>query len=300
MIIERPRRPDSAIDALGVALRVLVRPAFLWAPIVAGFLLALPSVLAPTIASAPVTDAELEAYFQESLNALVVILPVSLVLTLVVSPVANAVTFRLAAQHLAGAPARPFGPGVADLSWRFFLQLLIIGGMWTAAIAVFVAIFAIGAMVGQELLVVIVELIVGSIVLIAVMARLLVATAVLFAGSGPWESIKRSWALTRGHVGLVIRWTLVPLLIFSAASFVLGTLVESIMGYQPSGLTSVLLATVVSPLSLVYVIVVLQLHRFLVERAATGRPAANPESAEPVAEPVAASPFGAPRSEVPG
>lgn len=92
---------DSALDALGYAVRVLTRPAFLWAPILLSIVTMLPYLALPVVAgprgvpgsaASPMTPAELDAYWR----AMGPMIAVTVLLALVLGPIASAVAYRLA------------------------------------------------------------------------------------------------------------------------------------------------------------------------------------------------------------
>ena len=268
MIIERPARPDSAVDALGRAVRVLTRPSFLWAPVLLGVLFALPTLAIPDrYGQQPVlTDAE----FQQLLGDLGWVFLISLVVGVALGPIFYAALLRLSRQFLDGQPADPFGPGTRQLAWRIFLQsiaylLLVLGALVPFAAIIAVGIFA------SALIISVVAVVVGAGLCFVILLRLAIATPLLATGLGPIAAIDRSWALTRGRIGLVFRWLAVPTAVLGVASAVISALLGAISGVSASSaIVTIVSAAAVAPLNVVLFIVLVQLTRLLLDLDAHG------------------------------
>ena len=290
-----PPPHDSVLDALGYAVRVLGKPGFLWAPVVLYVLLLLPLLATPGIIESPprvVTQADLEAYFR----AFVPMIVGSMVTGIVVGPLLGAVMYRLATQYVDGEPPEPFGPGIVELAWRFFLQtlvfvLLAIAGT-LALILIAVAVQAIAG-VGVAILLATVGGLVGY---LFVVFRVVLAPVLLLEGSGPVESIGRSWQLTRGHLGRVFRWVIVSGLIVGLGAALISGLIAAMFASIGQPAVGQFLGTLAaSPIALVGPIVVVLLARLLSGPVEAPPPPALPDwmNQSPTAQEPPTTPPGA-------
>ncbi len=216
---------DSVLDALGFAIRVVAKPSYWWAPTLLMAVSFIPILALPASPGAPygqppfapapfATQAEVEAYFR----SLVPIIVLSTVLSIVLTPVTAALAYRLAKQFDDGEPPRPFGPGLGGLAWRIFLQtlafLLLVIVAWLLLAVVFLIAFALNAVAFGFL----VAAIGGLVGFFFVFLRLALAPILLLWGGGPIEAIRRSWQITRGHLGIVFRWLFVTALVVGLAA----------------------------------------------------------------------------------
>lgn len=202
-------------------------------------ILALPASMAkpfgqPPFAPAPFqTQAEMEVYFR----SLIPVIAASTLLGIVLTPVTAALAYRLARQFDDGEPPRPFGPGLGGLAWRIFLQtlafLLLVIGAWLLLGVVFVIAFALNAVALGFLL----AAILGFLGFFVVFLRLALAPILLLWGDGPIEAMRRSWQITRGHLGIMFRWLFVTALIIGVAGGV-GSAALS-LAFAAVGLTTV-------------------------------------------------------------
>lgn len=258
-----PPPRDSVLDALGYAVRVLTKPDFLWAPAVLYVILLLPLLATPVMTGTPpsiVTQAELEGYFRDFVPMIVG----TMVTGIVVGPLLSAVMYRLAKQYVDGEPPEPFGPGVVDLAWRFFLQMIVfvlLAAVGTlAVILIAVAVQAIAG-VGLAILVATMGALIGYVL---VVLRVVVAPVLLLEGAGPVESIGKSWELTRGHLGRVFRWVIVSgLIIGLGAGLISGSIAGLFAAIGQPAVGQFLGTLIVSPIGLVGTIVVVLLARLL-------------------------------------
>lgn len=270
-----PPPRDSALDALGFAFGVLRKPGYLWAPMAITVLLLLPLLVIsafgppapvmPSPAFAPsqppfATQAEFEAYFASFMPALVA----SLILLVVLGPLATAVIYRLALQYVQGEPPRPFAPGVVNLAWRYFLQglallLLIVLSMLALVLIAALSNALLGP--GAALLV---AVILGFGLVVVVGLRLGLAPILLLWGSGPIEAIDRSWNLTRGHLGRVFRWFVVVGVLIALLSAAISGVITALLSAIGQPFVGQLVgAVVVAPLGVMQVIGLVQLARLL-------------------------------------
>src|SRR5687768_2435294 len=221
-----PPPHDSVLDALGYAVRVLLKPGFLWAPAVLYVILLLPLLATPGMTGTPprlATQADLEAYFRDFVPMIVG----SMVTGIVVGPLLGAVMYRLATQYVDGEPPEPFGPGIVDLAWRCFLQpivFVLLAGVGTLALLLLAVFVQAIAGVGLAILVATIAGIIGYLLLVF---RVVLAPVLLLEGAGPVESIGRSWQLTRGHLGRVFRWVIVSGLIIGLGAAVISGLIAA-------------------------------------------------------------------------
>ncbi len=289
-----PPPRDSVLDALGYAIRIVGKPEFLWAPFLFYVILLLPLLGLPSMTSAPppmATQADLEAYLRTFLP----VFAGTIVLSLVLGPLANAVVYRLAQQFIDGAPPAPFEPGVGNLAWRFFLQGLAIFLLvmlatfaWVLAILLLQAIIGIG-------LALLLSFVGGVVGLIYLVTRIGLAPALLLRGAGPIEAIGQSWALTRGHVLQVFRWLIVAgLIVGIVASLVSGAVGAVFAAVGQPSVGQYLGGLLVAPAGLVSAIVQLLLTRLLMSPPqAPPPPPALPEwmnQTTPAVEPPAPPP----------
>ena len=291
-----PPPRDSVLDALGYAVRVLTRPDFLWAPAVIYVILLLPLLATPAITGTPPviqTQAELEAYFRDFIPMVVG----SLVTGIVVGPLLSAVMYRLARQYVEGEPPEPFGPGIVGLAWQFFLQTLVFVVLAILGTIVVLLIAVVGAAIAGPGLAILVATIGGLIGYVLVVLRVVLAPVLLLEGATPLASIRRSWEMTRGHVGRVFRWVIVSGLIVGVGAAVISGLIAAVfaaMG-QP-GVGQFVGTLIASPIGLVGVIVVVLLARLLSGPVQAPPPPALPDwmnQSGPASEPPSAPP-GAP------
>ena len=267
---------DSVLNALGYAIGVLTKPRYWWAPTLITTITVLPLLALPGMpgmpgmgfvpgadpfgAGAPFqTRAEMEAYFQTFLP----VLAATGLLAIVLTPVVNALAYRLAVQYANGEAAVPFGPGFVDLAWRFFLQTLAFIGLFLGGFLLFALLFLVGASTGSGL-VILLTFIAWFVVAFFFVVRLAVAPALLVSGLGPVESITTAWRMTKGHAIRVLRWVLVMGLIVGIAASVISTAVSLLftaLGLYIVG--SVVAAAITGPFSVVYAIVLTLLVRLL-------------------------------------
>jgi hypothetical protein len=275
-LADSPRRPrDSALDAITLGFRVLGRPAYLWAPILLGVIVALPLLAIPGYAERPtiVTQADLDAFVQAFLAGLVF----STAIAVVLGPIATSVTYRLGAQFVQGESAQPFPDGWIGLAWRFFLQVLLLTLLWAAgAVGAIVVGAVIQTIVGVPLAFLIVGI--GALItFVGVAARLLIAPVILLTGAGPVQSIQRSWRATRGHWGQVIRWLSVTALIVGIVGALVNVAAGFVLGALGLGsVTPVVGAAVAAPFHVITAIVYIELSGLLVDSGTTGSEAVTP------------------------
>lgn len=273
-----PPPRDSVLDALGYAIRVFTKPEFLWAPFVLYVILLLPLLATPGLTGAPptlATQADVEAY----LRGFVPVLVGSLVMGIVLGPVASAVIYRLGQQYVDGEPPRPFAPGFVDLAWRFFLQMLVL------FLVVFIAAFAWALLVAiaQGIIglapAILIGFLVGFVGLVYVVTRLGLAPVLLLWGAGPIESFSKSWELTRGNVGRAFRWFFVSSLVVGLLGGVVSAIVGGFFGAFGQVAVGQYLGTLlVAPAGLVTAIVQVLLARLLMSPPqASAPPPALPE-----------------------
>jgi hypothetical protein len=267
---------DSVLNALGYAIGVLTKPRFWWAPTLISTITVLPLLALPGMPGFPSTGfvpggdvfgpgapfqtrAEMEAYFQ----TFVPVLAVTALLAILLTPIVNALAYRLAVQFTNGEAANPFGPGLVDLAWRFFLQTLAFIGVFLCGFLVFALLFLLGAATGSGL-VILLTFIAWFVAAFFFVVRLAVAPALLVTGLGPVESITTAWRMTKGHALRVLRWVLLMGLIVGIAASVISSAVSLLFaGLGLTLLGSIAAAAVVGPFSVVYAIVLTLLVRLL-------------------------------------
>ncbi len=274
-MLAAPPAHDSVLDALGYAVRVVARPGFLWAPVLLYLILMLPLLplyvmpgldgTTPTFA----TQADVDAY----LRGFVPIALAFLVLIIVVGPVASAVLYQSAQQFVDGEDPRPFGPGVVNLAWRFFLQTVVLLFAVLVAVLQFVVVFVVLLAivgVGLAILVTVLGALIGSLL---VTLRVGLAPVLLLSGAGPIEAIGRSWALTRGHLGQVFRWLVVSGVVVGIGGGVISAVSDALFRTLGLPIVGQILGTVViAPLGLVGSIVLVLLMRLLSSPTQPPRP----------------------------
>lgn len=270
-----PPPRDSALDALGFAFGVLRKPGYLWAPMVFTVVLLLPLLAVSSLGPPPptmpspglapsqppfATQAEFEAYFAAFIPALVA----SMVLLIVLGPLASAVTYRLGLQYVEGEPARPFAPGIVNLAWRYFLQILALLLLSLLAILALVLIAALSyALLGLGTAILVAVILAFALVLV-VGLRLGLAPIMLLFGAGPIEAIDRSWNLTRGHLGRVFRWfVVVGVLVALLSAAVSGVIIALFSAVGLPFVGQLVGAVVVAPFGLMQAIGFVQLARLL-------------------------------------
>jgi hypothetical protein len=261
-----PPPRDSVLDALGYAVRVLAKPGFLWAPILLYLILMLP--LLPLYTLPWMTGAGPTLVSQEDLEAaLVGLIPwfgVYAVVSILLTPVVLAVSYRLAQQYIEGEEPLPFGAGFVNLAWRYFLQTLLFFALAVVGVlALVLAFFVLQAIAGVGLAILLT--VVGAFVAyVFVILRVGLAPVLLLWGAGPVESIGRSWALTRGQLGRVFRWLTVSAVVVSVAAGVVGAVVGAVFGAFGQPIFGQLMGTLIAaPLGLVGSIVIVLLARLL-------------------------------------
>jgi hypothetical protein len=294
-----PPRHDSVIDALGYAVRVLGKPEFLWAPFILYVILLLPLLAFPVTAPTITTQAEADAFFR----GLVPVVLATLVVSLVLGPLASAVMYRLAQQYVDGQSAAPFEPGIVRLAWRFFLQGLAILLVAVVASIACVLVFAIlQAIVGTGAALFF-TLLGGLAAGVYLALRLGLAPVLLLWDLGPIEAFGRSWALTRGQLGRVFRWLVVSGAIIGIGGAVISGVVTAFFGIFGQVAVGQYLGTLlVAPVGVVSSIVLVLLARLLSSPEPTApRPtAALPDWMQqggPPAEPPTSPPPAPPTSE---
>lgn len=244
---------------------VMGKPGFLWAPVLLYAILMIPLIplYSMGMTAAPpttATAAEFEAYMRGFIPAIVAFL----VVTLVITPIASAVMFRLAQQYVDGEAPQPFAPGIANLAWRFFLQLLVIAVLAVAALLVVAITFAVLQAIAGTALAILVTAVGGSIAYVYFIVRLALIYVLLLSGAGPIEAIGRSWELTRGHLGRVFRWLLVSGLVVGIAAGVTGAVIGAVFAvFDQLVLGQVLGMVVAAPFGIVGSIVIVLLARLL-------------------------------------
>jgi len=270
-----PPPRDSALDAMGFAFGVLRKPGFLWAPMVLTVLLLLPllavSAFGPPPPAMPspgfapsqppfATQAEFEAYFAALIPALVV----SLILIVVLGPLESAVIYRLGLQYVEGEPPRPFAPGIVNLAWRYFLQtlallLLVVLAMFALVLLASLSNAILGAGAG-----ILVTIILAFVLVAVVGLRLGLAPILLLWGAGPIEAIDRSWNLTRGHVGRILRWfVVVGVLVGLLSGAISGVITALFSAIGLAFIGQLVGAVVVAPFGVMQAIGFVQLARLL-------------------------------------
>jgi len=254
---------DSALQAINQGFGILRKPAYLWAPLVLGVIASLPVLVIPSVAGAPPVFTD-QAEFEAFLGSFALWFGLTVLFGLLVGPLLSAVGYRLAAQYLDGEPARPFGPGILGLAWRFFLQTIaFILLAIVAALALILAWAVLQAILGFALA----TAIVGGVALIgyfAVLLRLAVAPVLLLDGDGPIEAIRHSWRLTTDRYLQLIRWLFVNALVIGIISGLANAIFVS-MGTstdQPV-LAQFGALVVVTPLTMVSLIVYVRLTRLI-------------------------------------
>jgi len=258
-----PPPRDSVLDALGYGIRVLGKPQFLWAPFVLYVILLLPLLATPGMTSYPSsfeTQGDFEAYFRE----FVPMLAGSIVTGIVVGPLLSAVMYRLARQYVEGAPPEPFGPGIVGLAWRFFLQTLVLFVLGAISLLAAILVLAFLYGIAGAGVAILVATIGWLVVYLLVVLRVVLAPVLLLEGAGPVESIGKSWALTRGHIGRVFRWVIVSGLIVGLGAALISAVIAGLFAGLGQPAVGQFLGTLVaSPIGLVGTIVVVLLARLL-------------------------------------
>lgn len=275
MTVAAPPPRDSALDALGFAFGVLRQPGFLWAPMAIALVLILPllavSAFGPTPPAMPspgltpsqppfATQAEFQAYFA----ALVPILVVSLVLAVVLGPIGSAVVYRLGRQYVEGERPRPFAPGILNLAWRYFLQTLaLLVFVFLAGLALILLTALANAILGAGMALLL-AIILGFALVVVIGLRLGLAPILLLWGAGPIEAIDRSWNLTRGHVGRVLRWFIVIGVLVGLLSVAVSGVITALFSAVGLAFVGQLVgAVVVAPFGVMQAIGLVQLARLL-------------------------------------
>jgi hypothetical protein len=258
-----PPLRDSVLHTLGYAAGVLRKPGFLWAPMVLIAIMVLPLAFLPGMDGrlpSFATQADVDAY----VRAFLPVLATSALLGIVLGPLVTAVTFQLGRQYLDGESPRPFAAGIVDLALKYFLLtvtyiLLAVGGVLVLA-AAFVVLQAIAG-IGAAILFCVIAAFVAY---FAIAVRLAPASVLLLLGSGPVESIKASWELTRGQFGRAFRWLLVTALVIGIASGVTAAVVGAVLGalgFQALG--QILGAAVAAPVNVMAAIALIRLALLL-------------------------------------
>ena len=302
---------DSVLNALGYAIGVLTKPRYWWAPTLIATIAVMPLLALPGMPGFPSTgfvpggdvfgpgapfqtQAEMEAYFQTFLP----VLAVTALLAILLTPIVNALAYRLAVQFTNGEAADPFGPGLADLAWRFFLQTLAFIALFFGGFLLFALLFLVGAATSSGL-VILLTFIAWIVAAFYVVVRLALAPALLVTGLGPVESITTAWRMTKGHALRVLRWVLLMGLIVGIAASVISTTVSLLFaGLGLTLLGSVAAAAITGPFSVVYAIVLTLLVRLLSGPIEPPPPpelpawmnAAGPGDQEPAAPPAPTQP----------
>ena len=269
-----PPPRDSVLDALGYAFRVLGKPGFLWAPILLYGIVALPLLAMPGLNGTPPTfanQADVEAYFRTFIPTF----GATMVLSLILGPVAAAVVYRLAGQYVDGEAPDPVGPGAGNLAWRFFLQLFVYIGLGIAfVLAIAIAIAVMQAIVGLGLAV-LVTVVAALVVYFLVVIRIGLAPVLLLQGAGPIESIRRSWQITNGQYGRVFRWLFVTYVIIGSGAGLIGAALGAVLGAAGRyGLAQLIATAITAPFVLIGAIVSILLLRVLTSPELPPPPAA--------------------------
>jgi len=289
-----PPPRDSALDALGFAFGVLRKPGYLWAPIVITVLLLLPLLLLTAFGPVPLTmpspgfstppsfatQAEFEAYFASVMPVLVV----SMILLLVLGPLASAVIYRLGLQYVEGESPRPFAPGIVNLAWRYFLQgLAVLLLILLASLALVLIAAVTNALVGPGAAI-LVAFILAFALVVVVGLRLGLAPILLLWGAGPIEAIDRSWNLTRGHLGRVFRWFVVVGVLVALLSAAISGVITALFSAVGLPFVGQLMGgIVVAPLGVMQAIGFIQLARLLQNPIPPPAPPALPDWMNPPA-----------------
>lgn len=270
-----PPPRDSVLGALGYAFRILAKPGFLWAPILLYVVLGLPLLGLTGISGTPptfTTAAEIEAYFR----TFIPVFAATIVVGIIIGPIASAVSFRLARQYVQGEPPDPVGPGTGNLAWRFFLYGLAITGLVIVFVLACVIVFALLQAILPAALAVLIIVIGGLVIGVVVELRIALAPVLLLEGAGPVESIRRSWQITKGHLGRVFRWLFVTGLIIAIVSALIGGLIGAVLGALGLIAIGQLISTAVAaPFTVIQAIVVVLLLRVLTSPEAPARPEAS-------------------------
>jgi hypothetical protein len=260
-----PPPRDSVLDALGYAFRVLSKPGFLWAPLLLYLILLLPllplGLLArPGPPTTFATQAELDAY----LRNLIPVFVGTAVVSFVVTPLANAVMFRLAQQFVDGAAPQPFAPGIVALAWRFFLQTLVFVLLAIAAVLVLGILFLVLQAILGAALALLITGIGGFIGYLFAVLRLGLSLVLLLTGAGPIEAMRLSWERTRGQMGRMFRWLFVSGLVLGIAGGVAAALVGAVIGVLGQPILGQILGPIVAaPFGLMGSIVLVLLARLI-------------------------------------
>ncbi len=288
-----PPPRDSVLDALGYAFGVLGKPGFLWAPILLYAIVSLPLLALPGMNGSPpafATPADVEAYFRTFIPTFAA----TIVLGIVLGPIAAAVVFRHAQEYVEGKAPDPFGPGVGNLAWRFFLQTLVYTVVVIAyALACIAAFTVLQAIVGVGLSILL-TLIAAFVVYFVVVIRIGLAPVMLLQGAGPIESIRRSWQITNGQYGRVFRWLFVTYLILGIGAALIGGALSAVLGAAGLyGLAQLIGSAISAPFIVMGAIVTILLVRLLTSPEPPPPPAAalpewmttSAQAADPPASP---------------
>lgn len=290
-----PPPRDSVLEGLGYAFRVLGKPGFLWAPVLLYLILMIPLIplyslaldTTPTVAA---TREEMDAFVRGFIPTLIA----ALVLILVISPIASAVMFKLAQQYVDGEAPRPFAPGIASLALRYFLTMLVIAALAVVALLVGAIVFGLVQAVAGAGLAFLIAFVGEFVAYLYLFLRLSLVFVLLLSGYGPVETFKRSWELTRGHMGRVFRWLFVSGLVVGIAAGLIGAIVGALfIGFDQPVLGQVLGTVLAAPFGIVSSIVLVLLVRLLTSPVPSAPPPspALPEwmnADVPTAEPPAA------------
>ena len=268
------------LEALGYAFRVLGKTGFLWAPVLLYLILMIPliplySLALDTTPTVTATREELDAYVRGFAPTLIAVL----VLTLVITPIASAVMFKLAQQFVDGEAPRPFAPGIVSLAVRYFLTGLVIVRPRSVALLVGAIVFGVVQAVAGAGLAFLIAFVGGLIAYFYFFLRLSLVFVLLLSGYGPPRRSKRSWELTRGHIGQVFRWLFVSGLVVGIAAGLIGAIVGAVfIAFDQPVIGQILGTVIAAPLSIVSSIVLVLLVRLLTSPV---QPAPPPSPALP-------------------
>jgi hypothetical protein len=257
-----PPPRDSVLDALGYAFGVLRKPGYLWAPILLYAIVSIPLLGLPGNGSPPVltTTADVEAYFRTFIPTFAA----TIVLSLVIGPIAAAVVYRHAEEYVEGKAPDPFGPGVGNLAWRFFLQTLVYTILVSAYVLACIVAFAVlQAIVGVGLAILL-TVVAAIVVYFVVVVRIGLAPVMLLQGAGPIGSILQSWQLTKGQYGRVFRWLFVTYCILGIGAALIGGALGAVLGAAGLyGLAQLIATAITAPFIVMGAIVAILLVRLL-------------------------------------
>ena len=254
---------DSAFQAVADGFGVFRKPSYLWAPVLLEVIASLPLLAIPGAAAPPATFTE-QADLEPFLRSLAGWFALTFAISLVVGPLLSAVGYRLAAQYVDGQPARPFGPGILGLAWRYFLQTIAFVLLALGAILALLLVWALlQAILGFALA----TAIVGAVAIIgyfAALLRLAVAPVLLLNGDGPIEAIRHSWRLTTDRYLQLIRWLVVSALVVGIVTGLVNAILASIgTSLRQPLLGQVVGLIVITPLTMVSLIVFVRLTRLI-------------------------------------